>query len=101
MSVQEALRNLLNHILHLKTEAGQQGFLLDIMVVPRASKMIIFSALAEHDPVLAQCYSLKPSKTNPNMNDLYLHGVKVVWNGDRLHGWYRYSRSDSSQETTQ
>lgn len=85
--------DFLDSVLDKKRTAEAHGMKLEVMVLHQSFYGPLMQAISI-SPQLAVCYELRQCPKEKERQDVYLHGVKVMWSGDRLptrQVWYRYS----------
>lgn len=83
----------LDAILERKRAAEAYGMRLDIIVLHREFYDTLMGALGQSSKA-SQAFELKQCRKESERKDIYLHGIKVMWSGDRLprrQAWYRYT----------
>ena len=86
------MKEFLEHVLGLKRNAEARGWKLDLMVLHREFYDTLMTAVGTFKPA-SDAFELRDGKED-GRKDIYLHGVKVMWSGNRLpsrQAWYRYS----------
>lgn len=80
-------------ILDKRREAEAHEMQLDLIVLHQDFYGVLMQALGTVKEASA-AFELRQCKKEPERRDIYLHGVKVMWSGNRLparQAWYRYS----------
>lgn len=87
------VNDFLNGVLDKKRTAEAHGMRLDIMVLHQSFYEPLMKALTS-SPAASSCFELRQDPSEEERRDIFLHGVKVMWSGNRLPAsnvWYRYS----------
>ena len=80
----------LDMVLEKKLDARAKGYNLDLMVLHREFQNVLFTAVATEVETIP---AYKLVTHDDGRNDVYLHGVKILWSGGRLprgQVWFRY-----------
>ena len=88
-----SFKDFLDAILDRKRAAEAYGMKLDLMVLHRDFYDTLMASLGSNKQ-LSDAFELRQCPKEEERKDIYLHGVKVMWSGNRLptnQVWYRYS----------
>lgn len=87
------VNDFLDSVLDKRRTAEAHGMKLDIMVLHVDFHDPLMKALAI-SPALQNDWELRQDPNEEERKDLFIHGVKVMWSGNRLptgQAWFRYS----------
>ena len=96
-----SMDDFLNNILDRKRTAEAHGLVLDVMVLHQDFYDTLMKALGA-SPQASSCFEIRQDPREKDRKDIFLHGVKVMWSGDRMpvrQAWYRYSNPNYKAKT--
>lgn len=96
-----SIDDFLNQVLDRKRTAAAHGMVMDVMVLHQSFYETLMKALSL-SPQASSCFELRQDPREEERQDIFLHGVKVMWSGDRLpvrQAWYRYSNPNYKAKT--
>jgi hypothetical protein len=87
------MNEFLEAIREKKRDAEVHGMKLDLIILHQEFYGVLMQAVGTMKPA-AEAFEVRQHPRNEDRKDIYLHGVKVMWSGNRLparQAWYRYS----------
>lgn len=87
------MKEFLDAILDKKREAEAHDLQLDLVVLHQEFHEVLMTAVGTMK-LASDAFELRQCEKESERRDIYLHGVKVMWSGNRLparQAWYRYS----------
>lgn len=95
------VNDFMDSVLDKKRTAEAHGMKLEVMVLHVNFHDNLMKALGLV-PSLQSTWELRQCGKEEERKDLFLHGVKVMWSGNRLpenQVWYRYSNPKFKEKT--
>lgn len=95
------VNDFLDALLDKKRDAEARGMKLDVMVLHQSFHEPLMKALTT-SPSASSCFELVQDPSEEERKNIFLHGVKVMWSGNRLPArdvWYRYSNPSFKEKT--
>lgn len=87
------MEEFLNAIQDKKRTAEAHGFRLTLIVLHQSFYDTLMGAVGQLKKA-SDAFEIRQDPKEEERKDIYLHGVKVLWSGNRLPArqvWYRYS----------